>query len=298
MATLQNNDIVTLESRDNQMDVAEAIYGYAFSGNFDAMTILLKDYSHDKLVISQAIRGLARGNYLDQLKTIGNYRAYKAYIVLGLAEGGHFKLVASIVNRNIDLFSKLVQGYANGGHQKELLDLIEGTRFHGDATFHAAKAGHVQLVDAILKKLGIMEDTVLSVPSSQTEITMLAGLNRAVDGFCKGCHFEAVHQLLMKGANIQTALDSLKTNNQPNIVAYTALLVTASDDLYYIIFKAIQNECILSELTFSEKQIDKIKALNVEYNKKSTDLISFLTSYSDKTTSSNDFDKLENVNSL
>ena len=293
MATSEYDNSVSLWLQENKADAPKAVYGYAVSGNIENMNKLLETYPDDKKLIGQAIRGLARSNLMDHLHAIDGYRAYNKYIVLGLAEGGHFKSVARIVNRHTDLFNLQAQGYANGGHQEELLSLIEGTRFHGDAVFHAAKAGHVQLVGVILEQFSVEEDTVLGVPSSKAEITMLAGLNRALEGFCKGYHYEAAHQLLLKGANIQTALDGLKINGQPNIIAYASLLITAPDELYDSIFDAIQTEFSLSKLTLSDEQIKDIHDLRNAYQEMFVDLLSLLTNLSGKKISFNDFEKLD-----
>ncbi|MDA0778757.1 MAG: hypothetical protein O3C19_06825 [Bacteroidetes bacterium] len=274
-ATIGNHIMVVKEIGESPATVYQAIYGYGVAANIEAMQKLISECPNKSKATKMAVRGLVRGNHMEELYKIKDYRNYKADIVFGYAQAGNEEMVATMVDNNPTLFEMAVQGYASAGNEKALLDLVKGSRFYGEAISQAATAGHVGLVNQLLEAIGLSED--LSSVGDKENIRLLGFLNKALSGYCKGFHLDAVGNLLTKGANIQTALDALKVEGMPCLDAYIGLYVATPDEKSQDLLKQIETELTLADASMSDSQVETMKKLQGEYSKSGTTFVSFLS---------------------
>jgi len=277
LAAVGNDKMVTKEIEASPTSTYQAIYGYGVAANVQAMQALISDCPDKTKATRMAIRGVLRGNHMEELYKIRDYRNYKTDIVFGYAQAGNEDMVATMVNKDPALFEAAVQGYASVGNEA-LLDLIKGTHFYEEAISQAAKAGHVSLVNQLLEAVGFTED--LSSADNRERIRLLGFLNKALSGYCKGSHLEAAGDLLAKGANIQVALDALKVGGKPCLDAYIALYLATSDKTSKALLEQIQTELILDDASLSSSQVETIQKLQEEYSKSGSTLVSFLSDLS------------------
>ena len=224
--------------------------------------------------------GLAQGGHLSELHKIAELSNYKGELIIGYALAGNVKQVATLANRSPEHFNLAIKGYALAGHQTALLELVAGTRFYGDAIFYAAKAGHVRLVEKILEQAGVHLAGENQQITKSEQVRQQGFINQAITGYCQGLHLVAAADLLADGGNIQTALDGLKFKGQPDLAAYSLLLMTvADDDVYQALLQAIKQEfAILPSLALSDSQIEDIASLRLAYQQQDTSsLLGFLT---------------------
>lgn len=109
------------------------------------------------------------------------------------------------INSALDL-KQMVQLLAKNNDQEHLLPLLRGTIFYKTAIEAAAKSGHSQLVDSLLKEMGINGTSYTAA--------QMALLNCALSGYTQGLHFEEVKFLVAKGANIFHGLNALTSTGQ------------------------------------------------------------------------------------
>lgn len=278
LAAVSNEKMVAKVIGESSIAAYQAIYGYGVAGNTKAMQALIHDCSDKAKATRMAIRGLVRGNHLEELYKIKDYRNYKVDIVFGYAQAGNEAMVATMVNKDSALFEAAVQGYASVGNETALLDLVKGTHFYGEAISQAAKAGQVDMVNQLLQAVRFSED--LSGVEYKEKIRLLGFLNKALTGYCKGFHLEAAGDLLAKGANIQTALDTLKVGGMPCLDAYIALYIVTPSEKSEALLEQIQTELTLNDASPSSSQIEEIEKLQSEYSKSGSTLVSFLSDLS------------------
>ena len=284
LAASGNDKLVNKRIEESPGTVDQAIYGYAISAHITQMEKLISECPDKTKAMKMAVRGLVRGNYLDELYKLKDYKAYKADIVFGYAQAGNQDMVAMLVNKDPSLFESAVHGYALTGRSKPLLDLIKGTRFYGDAIYQAAKAGHVELVNQLLAEVGFTAQMVLTPSTNSTEeIRLLGFLNKALSGYCKGYHLEHASNLLIKGANIQAALDELKIAGKLSLAAYMGLFIVTPELKSKSLFDQIQRELsLLDEVSLSSDQVENLKKLNKEYfSKEGLTWVAFLSDSSE-----------------
>lgn len=275
LAAVGNDKLMTKEIGESPTTASQAVYGYGVAANVKAMQALISECTDKTKATRMAVRGLVRGNHLKELYKIKEYRNYKADIVFGYAQAGNEGMVATMVNKEPALFEAAVQGYASVGNDAALLDLVKGTQFYGEAISHAAKAGHVDLVNQLLDAVGFSED--LDSVNDKEKIRLLGFLNKALSGYCKGFHLEAAGNLLKKGANIQTALDALKVGGKPCLDAYIGLYVASPDEISQDLLDQIQTELTLDEASLSSSQVATIKKLRTDFGKSGSTVVSFLS---------------------
>lgn len=275
-AAIGNDKMVIKGLKESPLAAYQAIYGYAVAGNIKSMDQLVSDCSDKTKAMKMVVRGLVRGNHLEDLYKIKSYNKYKADIVFGYAQAGRESMVAILVNREPSLFEAAVQGYASAGHADLLIDLLEGTQFYGEAISQAAKAGHVALVNQLLAKVGFSED--LTRVSELEKIRLLGFLNKALSAYCKGHHLEAAGDLLKKGGNIQMALDALKVGGKPSLESYIGLLLATPSEKSAALLEHIKVEFALEEDTsLSSFPAEPVKRLQEEFKDSKLTLVSFLS---------------------
>lgn len=214
--------------------VEDAIYGYALAGNTTIVNSFIERASEDKIIqyTKSAVRGFARANNSASIQALAQYRNYKEDRLLGLAQAGKKEEVTAIVDYNIGLFSFAVKGYADCNHAVLLEKLIQGTSSYPLAIYHAARAGHSDLVNNLLAQCGVdSKDLTFSTEmlsesgNSIKEIDAYALLNQAVRGYVAGCHFREAAQMLARGASVSLCISELdQLQGQPNLDSYLVLL--------------------------------------------------------------------------
>lgn len=221
--------------------LADAIYGYASMKNSDQVNRLLAtcDESNKKQCIGSALKGYARANDSEKVFATPDYRNYMADLVLGFAQAGNKSQVTTLLDRQIKFYSQAVEGYASANKGAFLKLLVKGTRFYPLAIFHAARAGHIDLVTDLLKECGVPPDfrPARSVsppggkpPVSIIDIAAYGWLNEAVKGYMAGRHFNEAIALLDRGASITHCLNELKdTEGKPTHDLYIAFLAHIED---------------------------------------------------------------------
>lgn len=277
LATIGNDAMVEKEVKESLDAIYHAIYGYGVVANIEAMETLISESQDKTKATTMAVRGLVRGNHLDALYKIRDYRNNRADIVFGYAQAGNEAMVGAMVNKEPVLFEAAVKGYASVGNDTALLSLLKGTRFYGEAIFQAARAGHVHLVNQLLEIVSLSQD----LSSEYIEkIRLLGFLNKALSGYCKGFHLEASSDLLIKGANIQTALDALKVRGKPCLDAYIGLYIVTPDEKSPALLEQIQTEFNIDDASLSSDQVETIQKLQEEYRKSGATWVSFLSDLS------------------
>ncbi len=278
LATQNKNDLVSELTVESPEAVYQAIYGYAVVNNSTQINYFINTSIDKNRAKKMAFQGLARGNHLAELYTKEDYKSYKTDIVFGLAQAGTQQIVTALVNKEPSLLEAAVQGYACGGHSLLLLDLVKGTQFYTHAIYHAAQAGHNELVDKLLTQCGMHQKAMNTTPNTKEEIRLFGFLNTAVAGYCKGYHLDLVAHLILKGADIQTALDKLKIGNKPCLDSYFGLLIVTPQNKFELIYEQIQKELHILNTSVSPKHIDNIKTLHNEYlSASNSNLLAFLS---------------------
>lgn len=265
LAAISNENMVEQEIKKSPAVIYDAIYGYATVENIESMQQLIGQCSDKTKGLKMAIRGLVRGKHLDELYKIKNYREFKADIVFGHAQAGEQKMVAAMVQRDVSLFEAAIQGYGSTGRADELLDLVKGTCFYEEALYQAAKAGHAKLVNKLLAECGLSDKAITNGLVTKEEINLFGFLNTALTGYCHGYHFEHAGNLLAKGAGQQTALDELKIDGMPSILAYSALFIATPTDTSEALLKQIQTELALLKQSLSNERVEEMRKLQTEY---------------------------------
>ncbi|KTC65422.1 Uncharacterised protein (plasmid) [Legionella adelaidensis] len=205
----------------------DAFYGYALARNRDQILALLRECPEERkgMCIEQAIRGFAQVEDFESVGAIDETRSYKPFYLLGRAQSGKKESVVTMVNREIRLFAKAVEGFASANQGTQLIAFIEGTRFYPQAIYHAAKSGHSDLVNELLKKCGISPSTKVNPKNLRNakEIDIYGLFNHAVKGYLAGRHFREAGDFIERGASYTQAMGEL---NDSSGMPDTALFLT------------------------------------------------------------------------
>ncbi len=211
----------------------DVIYGYALAGNTLEVNKWLAtcDAAQQADCLGCAIRGYAKVGNFDSIYAIKDYKAHIMNTLIGLAQAGLKDKVTAILDRNIALLSAAVEGYASCNQRELLSNLIRGTSFYPLAIYHAARAGHSELVDYLLLQCGFdAEYKVSSALARSTDRDACLLFNQCASGYLAGRHFENAGTMLGRGASIVLSFSVLKDETGlPDYELYLAFLAHIKD---------------------------------------------------------------------
>ncbi len=191
----------------------DAIYGYAWSGDFDSINNFI---TKEESFIPVAVAGYARGSFFAQVLDLParhpNYdKECRKEAIYGFAQNQLHDQILSALRVSEDYAPAAIRGYAATNQKGQLTLLLKGTIYYPLAIQEAAKNGHNTLVEYLFNELGV-NYTEKITPTQVAELNLL---NHALVGFLEGSHFAEANHTLMMGALPMFCLPTLcKYNNR------------------------------------------------------------------------------------
>ncbi len=249
----------------------DAVYGYAMAGNKEQLIDLLETcpQSQHAACIGKMVRGFARTGRFDEIYEVKDFRQYKDDLLIGLAQSGNQTKVTPLLDRDITLFAKVVEGYASCNQSQLLTKLIKGTSYYSLAIYHSTRSGHTELVKDLLGQCGIDPDyrfnnSTSPAPTTIKDINAYALLNSALKGYVAGRHFNEAVKLLERGASItQCVLDLKETNGLPSHELYFAFLAHVKDSALRetVLNKMVNQATVMESLKITQANKEKLEKI-------------------------------------
>jgi hypothetical protein len=203
----------------------DAIYGAAWAGDVEQVNLYLEECSEDEkqACFASAVKGYARAGAAGE-KALSDFPNVQSSpeLIIGWAQAGKKEQLDRAVAHNLTLLHYVVEGYAETNREKDLKNILKGTRFHSKAIFYAARAGNRNLVTELLKDFGINpEDRIIinekgRLRSSEQEIEKIERytlFSEAARGYVEGRHFKEAAAMLDRGANTSLSLGQLPVDD-------------------------------------------------------------------------------------
>lgn len=247
-AAFTNNLDLIAACKPYTNDMGSEIYGYACANNNVKVEQHLQDF---RMYLSDAIKGFATCDDLTHLYSKKPVQAFKNALLEGFAQASQVTKVTHLLNRSAETndinyeshFQSTIKGYASKNNKSELLELISGTNQFPIAVFEAAKNGHKNLVENLLKTQPLLR-------------------NQAIEGYCQGQHYLALSEFLNSHSDIAFAISAL-LGSAPHKAPLLLLLIHTDNEIVFdnILLTIKTYSDVNSALSITTSDIEDIKRI-------------------------------------